>query len=166
MNKATPEAGRAAKLVSMGFSQDMAIEAAERHSNVEAAIEWILKQSVQIMQESASTLGRFELRAPTRAAVGQGVPQSPMPAQAQLYHAIGGTPSASQQRTQSGYNSAAGQVSPASPASPPQSTHSSLGSIIAQLRDLGFTNSQASEAARRNSSVEGAVEWLASRGEL
>lgn len=109
----SPEALVAQKLVMMGFSEDMASLAARKNPNVEAAIEWISTQSVHILQESAKSLERMDLRAPPRSSV------------------IGSGP-------------------------PDQAANS----LVTQLTDLGFSSSQAGEAARRCSSVEAAVEWL------
>eukprot|EP00927_Polykrikos_kofoidii_P015193 TRINITY_DN16740_c0_g1_i1.p1 TRINITY_DN16740_c0_g1~~TRINITY_DN16740_c0_g1_i1.p1 ORF type:complete len:531 (-),score=80.28 TRINITY_DN16740_c0_g1_i1:456-2048(-) len=147
---ATPEAIRAAKLVSMGFSEDMAVTAASRYSNVEEAIEWILRHSMQIMQESAQTLGRVELRAPTRAdtVVASTVTPQPTPPKA--------APAAA---AQAGYSSERAKAAPASFAP-------NADVLVAQLMEFGCTLPQAREAARRNSTAEAAVEWLAKRGEL
>lgn len=109
----SPEALVAQKLVTMGFSEDMAKLAARNNPNVEAAIEWISTQSVHILQESAKSLERMDLRAPPRSTV------------------IG--------------------------SGPPDQAASNL---VTQITDLGFSRSQAAEAAKRCSSVEGAVEWL------
>jgi len=146
---ATPEAIRATKLISMGFSEDMAVEAAERYANVEAAVEWIMKQSMHVLQESAQTLGRVELRAPTRASGGSPLKgnglQTERPLDRPTWSASESAPRSSSSR-------------------PPQADDVAVDGLVAQLVDLGFSPSKAHEAARRNSTVEGSVDWLLTHG--
>lgn len=147
-HNATPEAIRAQKLQNMGFSTEMAVEGARRFPTVEAGIEWILKQSVQILQESAQTLGRVELRAPTQRA-----PAAPVRRDEARSPPGGGYSAASAPR-----------IAPAAAVAEVSARSVAVEDLVKQLRELGFSSSQATEAARRNSSVDGAVNWLLEDG--
>eukprot|EP00930_Biecheleria_cincta_P034252 TRINITY_DN23683_c0_g1_i1.p1 TRINITY_DN23683_c0_g1~~TRINITY_DN23683_c0_g1_i1.p1 ORF type:complete len:596 (+),score=111.70 TRINITY_DN23683_c0_g1_i1:88-1875(+) len=189
----------AAQLISMGFSKDIAAEAATRCPTVEAAVDWTIEESSKIAKESAQALGQLnqKLRAPdsnstqiirgvspeveaAQAAAGEalrrelsklsalssclGSSMTRQPATAPLTnvasvpsHAI--SPQKRPAVSATGYPAA--YQTGADPESVPDA--SDMGSVrvlVAQLADLGFPERLAHEAARRSSTVEGAVAWL------
>lgn len=171
-------AARAKQLISMGFSEEMAAKAAARSSTTEGSIEWIMQQSMQIVKDSSAALGRVEMRAPptrapavdsegdAKAQFGDRTSQAPGTS-----GAYGGTASAARPLTQAGASTSAARpltqapgastswlVAMAAPSAPSEL------SLMRSLRELGFSSQQATDASKRHSTVEGAVEWLLTNG--
>lgn len=145
----------ASQLVAMGFSQDIAEEAAAQFSSAEEAVEWTLKRSTQMAKETAEALDSFakKLRAPEPTgfprlkAVSPEVEAAAAAAGRALRELAGRQAlgcDAGQQSSQ-GYEGDRG--------------------LLIQLLELGFPSKLAKEAAKRCSSVESAVAWLAENGD-
>lgn len=195
----------AAQLISMGFSKDIAEEAATRCSTVETAIDWTIEESSKMAKESAQALGQLnqKLRAPDSSGTQaiRGVSPEVEAAQAAAGEALRrqlsnlselssclGSSMARQPATASLKNGASNLSHALSPANGPDvsatgypaesryqmgtdpaffldaSDTDSVRVLVAQLTDLGFPERQAHEAARRSSTVEGAVAWLTDHG--
>lgn len=148
-----PDSDVASQLVAMGFSQDIAEEAAAQFSSAEEAVEWTLKRTTQMAKETAEALDSFakKLRAPEPAvprlkAVSPEVEAAAAAAGRALRelagkHALGDAGCSKSQ----GYEGDRG--------------------LLIQLLELGFPSKLAKEAASRCSSVESAVAWLAENGD-
>jgi len=116
-----------AELIAMGFDEDTASNAAKRHSSVEGALEYILRQSAQECAKVGSTL----MQAPAS--------------------------------TRGLESDEADTVQPKADAVDPAVRE---GELVEQLLQLGIERAQATEAAKRSSSVEAAVEWLMLQGHI
>jgi len=137
-------------LCNMGFPEDFAKEASQRFTSVEASIDWCLTQA-----SAALGAARKELRPPESTLhLGSMValrlpdeiqaPADPAPPPHQTSH----TP-----------KQAGGLAVGSHAATPPVA----LSPLAKQLLDLGFSEPDAAEAAKRFSSVEAAVDWLVSK---
>lgn len=132
------------ELVSMGFDADSAAAAMKRTSSVEAAVEWIMQQSIEALDQ----FGNVELRAPDRGG-----------------HGLDGAAPAVASSRQAGY----AEQKPAAVAEDVPGRRPSNAAVTAvteQLMQLGISSADAAEAARRCSSVEAAMEWLIQTGKL
>lgn len=135
-----PPTGRSAEmvaeLVAMGFDNHSALEAMRRTSSVEAAVEWIMQQSI----EAFDKVGNVELRAPDRCG-----------------HGLGG---------QSAATPKAADTPPAAAEEHIPATGVGGEQLAEQLVQIGILPADAAEAARRCSSVEAAMEWLIANGKM
>lgn len=172
---AVPASSQATKLLAMGFSSDMVAEALKKNKTTEAAIEWILEESTCIMRGSAEALGTVQMCAPSTSEghpstfVGLGAAEpddasSRRSSKASVMSGSGtpapstGLPSLRSHAGTSGRSSGR-LASRAAPVAPHV--------LLAHLVELGFTMVQANRAVENKCiSVEQAVEWFASHGEM
>mmetsp|Transcript_142407 Transcript_142407/g.262469 ORF Transcript_142407/g.262469 Transcript_142407/m.262469 type:complete len:520 (-) Transcript_142407:193-1752(-) len=133
------------ELQKMGFGEEAAAEAACHCSNIEGAVEWLLKQT-------GKELGAVDMRPAGHRRLEDAVLASD------------GAPAASRLLR---LQSTSDNLSSSSTVSEPFGEKGSLGrpgsNMIEQLRYLGFGQDVSEVAAKRCSSVEAAVEWLSSQ---
>lgn len=145
------------QLVAMGFSQDIAEEAAAQFSSAEEAVEWTLKHSTQMAKETAEALDSVakKLRAPEPVTRERLKAVSP---EVEAATAAAGRALRELAEFQVGLRST----------SNPQSGegYGDGGQLMKQLLELGFPSTVAKQAANQCSSVESAVSWLAENGKL
>lgn len=149
-----PHSDVASQLVAMGFSQDIAEEAATQFSSAEEAVEWTLKRSTQMAKETAEALDSFakKLRAPEPTvprlkAVSPEVEAAAAAAGRALRELAGRQADGCDAGKQSGQS------------------YEGDGGLLVQLLELGFPSKLAKEAAKRCTSVESAVAWLTEHGD-
>eukprot|EP00931_Biecheleriopsis_adriatica_P010792 TRINITY_DN11184_c0_g2_i1.p1 TRINITY_DN11184_c0_g2~~TRINITY_DN11184_c0_g2_i1.p1 ORF type:complete len:452 (+),score=103.11 TRINITY_DN11184_c0_g2_i1:73-1356(+) len=167
--RSAEQAAIVSQLVAMGVSQDIAEEAAKNSSSVEAAVEWTFQQAAKRAKESAHALGQLKgkLRAPdsrkqnAAGTVSSEVEEATAAASRALRTSLSGMPVLSE-LTGIGSGRAAGYAVKEATRPPETGTgrSSQEHSVISRLTQLGFPQKQAEEAARRCSTVEGAVDWL------
>ncbi|CAJ1453529.1 unnamed protein product [Effrenium voratum] len=127
----------ASQLVAMGFSKEVAEEAAKQFASAEAAMEWTLQEDTTRSAALDSSLSK-KLRPPERR-------RNTLDAESAVEAAAAAAGAAVWARLRQG--SALGEL-----------CHRGL---VPQLVELGFAADAASAAAARCSSVESAVAWLA-----
>lgn len=145
-----------AELVSMGFDEGIAIEAMRRNSSAEGAVEWIMQQSIQAL----GNLGHVELRAPDRHAT---VRERKGTATAEAREAAMMSGAREAGTGAAGYG-AGGQAAAATENA--RKRLDSGGDLVEQLTQLGISHGNATEASRRCSSVEAAMDWLVTNNKL
>eukprot|EP00929_Paragymnodinium_shiwhaense_P105845 TRINITY_DN70900_c0_g2_i1.p1 TRINITY_DN70900_c0_g2~~TRINITY_DN70900_c0_g2_i1.p1 ORF type:complete len:484 (+),score=114.71 TRINITY_DN70900_c0_g2_i1:90-1541(+) len=128
------------ELKAMGFSDEWILEGLQRHSSVEAAVVWIL----EVSNATIEPLEKVSLRAPSTIRDIKGAVSA-----AEASQARGDIDSENGMPGNGGYNAAG--------------SGDRKDKLVEELVMLGFPTADATEAARRCSSIEAAVDWLSSR---
>eukprot|EP00927_Polykrikos_kofoidii_P073782 TRINITY_DN69805_c0_g1_i1.p1 TRINITY_DN69805_c0_g1~~TRINITY_DN69805_c0_g1_i1.p1 ORF type:complete len:479 (-),score=55.32 TRINITY_DN69805_c0_g1_i1:66-1502(-) len=147
----------AMELLAMGFSEDAVVQALKRHSSVEAALTWILELST----EAIAPLLQLRLEAPssTRGHL------DAFPGLDSSSPTEGGEAAEKGRREHRGRVTESTTSEAVVPHSLAQATTRPLGTdgLARTLVSMGIKSSSATEAARRCSSVEAAMQWLEAR---
>jgi len=162
VSQVSPPAGSSravtAQLHAMGFSEDIATDAAQRFTSVEAAMEWALEESTKMAKESAQALDSLvkKLAAPK----GAGAAITAI-SQVEAASAAAGRALEGKLGSLTALSELTGRGLPAVAAvSADLQAHEDEGDLVGQLLTLGFPLPRARDAADRCSTVEGAVAWL------